>query len=564
MHSYFLFLTFLHAFFAEEHCPKHWTRRGSSSILVQFRESEPNQYRPVAVLFTPNQPVPENLTEILILPAQATNSCGAETCDPGGDFDLVFFTKKLERHFVKSELGLVQCNEVELCTIPEPTQRSPGQLAIPTRKPSTGPSRWPSVGPSQQPSVRPSFDPSVAPSFEPSKGPTTNWPTAPPSGFPRVKMKLMLEEKVLWKPQNIHLLKNLVADMYDLPVNSLQLSTVTKSEEEDGGVTVEMEIRNHQTESIDISFEDQVFITGRLKLSAVLEGGEDINFIPLDSLKRSRNFNALNKIICGSISEHFHDVKIHDVKQFGSQYHLTIEATLQSNLLSFELGELEPIETHRRTMVLPIAKQELFSRKRLDRLKSALSNRLPGVNKHDIKVISLERQADATTSVDLDISTDNPNALDQLTHEDEVYIAEQVLRGSPGSGGVIGFSALTVVIFLFLALSCMFIKRKRENYEVVFQPGAALLGEPALLPIWMPQAEIEGEREGEASDASDDEPSVSRSEGRPRVITAKTDIDIIISSISHAVSDDEIESDPDVITSPPTLAISTVLTDDES
>jgi len=573
MHSYFLVLALIltHEALGED-CPSHWTRRGSSSILVQFRESEPNQYRPVSVIFTPNQPVPENLTEILIIPARASHSCQRDQCDPRGDFDLVFFTKSLGRHFVKSELALVQCEEVESCTIPEPTLRPPAlgemSLVIPSIKPSTGPSKYPSFGPTVHPSVHPSMNPSTAPSFEPSKGPTTDIPTAPPSKFPVLKMRLMLEEKVLWRPQSIHLLKNLVSDMYDVPVDSLQLSTVTKSDEDDG-VTVEMEIRDHHGVDpnipIDISFEDQVFITGRLKHSAVLEAEGELNLIPLDVLKRTKQFNALNEIICGSISEHFHDVKIHDVKQFGSQYHLTIEATLQSNLLSFELGELEPVSVHRRTMLLPIAKHELFTQMGLDRLKIALSKRLPGVNTRDIKVISLERETDDQTSVDLDISTDNPNILDHLTHEDEVYIAGEVLRGPAHVGSIIGFTALTIVVIVFVVLFIIFmIRKKDDNYEVVLEPGAALLGEGALLPIWLPQRNEEGEREGELSDVSDEEQeaSVSRSEGRPAQFTEGSDI--ILSPVPGKLSDEEIECEIDVVVKHPSLAVSTQLTDDEA
>jgi len=567
MHSYFLLLHLLYVgAFGDPECPSLWTRRGSSSISVQFREQEPNQYTPVAVLFMPLRPVPENLTEILILPS--SNTCGGQ-CDPRGDFDLVFFSKTMSRHLVQSKLELVQCDEVESCTIPEPTLRPRNDLAIPTLKPSTGPSVWPSYGPSQHPSFRPSWSPSVAPSFEPSKGPTTDIPTSPPSGFPVLKMKLMLEEKVLWKPQNIHLLKNLVSDMYDVPVENLQVSTVTKEEENDG-VTVEMEIRDpRNVEPIDVSFEDQVFITERIKDgdSAVLEAGGDMRPIPLHELQRSKQFHALNEVICGSISEHFNDVKIRDVKHYvPGKLKFTIEATLQPNLLSFELGELE--HNHRRTMVLPIPKQKLLANrmKSLDRLKSALSDKLPGVHKNDITVINLQRESDATTSVDLDIATDNPNVLDHLTHEDEAYIAEQVVRGSPtGAGGVVGFSALAIVIFVFVLLFIDFVQKKREaNYDIVLEPGAALLGEPALLPVWLPQHR--GEREGEASDVSDcsdDEPSISGSEGRPRVTTCGSDI--IISPVPTSVSDSEIESDsPIILTSQPTLAVSTQLTDDEA
>jgi len=518
MYSWFLLPLVCFAVAEEECGTTQWTRRSSSSVQVQFREHAPNDYRPVAVLFTPHRPVPDNLTEIMILPASAEQSCGEDECDPEGDFDLVFFTKSIgRRHFLKTELELVQCDEVETCkakSIPESTRQISSLFPVEVRKtPTYDPSLKPSVGPSSNPSASPSLSPSTGPSVEPSAGPTTGVPTIAPTPYPHVKMKLMLDEKVLWKQQNINLLKNLFSTMYEVPYDTINLVTVTRNSGGDDGIDVQLEIRDHGQEPIEVSFEDQVYITGRLQHSSLLLQGDGDSLVSLEILKRTDQFGQLQEVICGSLSEAFHDVKVREVKQFGSQFHLTIEATLQPSDVAFQLNQLEDVSVHRRTMVLPIRKDELFTFQRLEKMKGALSERLPGINKRDIKIISCSPEAEGSTSVEMEIQTNNANVLDNLTHEDEVFIVDQILHTRPSTTSSI--AGICAVIFLLFIGSCVlysYSQQEKEGHYAVLtdqiqpqiqsQPGARMRlhkdppqkeGEPSLSILSSSSEQIEGQ-----------------------------------------------------------------------
>ena len=81
---------------------------------VKLQETAPELYTPVSVIFTPNVPVPDNLTDILLIPStflgQDPTTCIKQECQNTIQWDMVFFTKRTQNHIQRdSSLDVLKC-----------------------------------------------------------------------------------------------------------------------------------------------------------------------------------------------------------------------------------------------------------------------------------------------------------------------------------------------------------------------------------------------------------------------------------------------------------------------
>lgn len=576
--------------FAAE-CEPQLTRRSGSSVEVILEETAVNSFTPRAVRFTPLTPVPENLTNLMIVPAQSNTSCGPQ-CNPSVQYDIVYFTGDTDAYEVlhsflanpgdwrlDNEIHVLTCEDLESCPsqrLPDPVDVATSSSAkhakiddddlssvalIPTLRPSNGPSINPSSHPSDQPSARPSVEPSWSPTIAPSLSPTTAIPSSHPTAHSVVKMHLRLDEEILWQSRNVHLLKSLVSSMYHIPLDVVQLRDVKKR---DGGVDVEVELLEPTSSDIEVNFEDQVYITERLKDSsetAVTNTIDGTSVVSLDVLRRSTEFAGLADVICSSITE---NLRIVDVREVGNKLQLVVEANLKRNALQIELDSLHQLNTYSIQLDLPVQKNALYTVEKLGRLKKALSRRIAGVEQDDIKVLSLlPSEAGDSTAVDVEINSPYLENV-SLTEEDKIFIVDSILGSTTGTtgGGAMAQQALPVALsalFLGLTLAGLLVLRKRHRYEAVEhhhlgdnlaqedEPGAAL-GEPGDLLLLddryfvyidpPPVAPRAANRYGEASDESsgEQESEGPGQEGRTRdALLAVNDI------LPDQLTDDEAE-----------------------
>lgn len=469
-----LFLLLFISLFHAEECTDQWTKRASSLVQVKLQETAPELYTPVSVIFTPNVPVPDNLTDILLIPStflgQDPTTCIKQECQNTIKWDMVFFTERTQRHMQRdSSLDVLKCgDEVSECRANSiPISAFP---LIPSFTPTFRPSDAPSVNPSEGPSVHPTLAPSFQPSTTPSASPSLFYPSHAPTRFPIVKMHLKVNEEVLWKSRNVHLLKSIFSSLYEVPVETIQLKDVRQTDEMYGGVDVELEVRTHVYAPIEVKFEDQVYITDRLKetTNIVLEN-DGFNIISLETLKAWKGFGELSDMICSSVTESQNDRIQYKTRKVGDKWIVTLEVNLDERLkMALELGAndiredddmknsaavVKPKSYYTFVLNLGISKSELNTLKRINRLKNALSSLLKGIYSTDITIKKIEESRDVGVSrIHLEISTSENVENFDLNHEDEVFLVESTV--SEGSRTT---TTIDIPLIILLSLVLVFI-----------------------------------------------------------------------------------------------------------